>query len=103
MNLVLGGETVPEVCTVYLDLQCLTFLHLCFLSVYFCCSGRVSGTSGGSCAQPGVCRQPEWLRSHSHVPRVTNVLLSTRPNFEKVLSILNINMLKGKFGPEMIW
>lgn len=37
------------------------------------------------------------------MPRVTNVLLSTRPNFEKVLSILNINMLKGKFGPEMIW
>lgn len=99
----LGGETVLEVCTVYFDLQCLTFLHLCFLSMYFCRSGRVSGTSAGYCAQPGLCRQLEWLRSHCHVPRVTSVSLSTRPNFEEVHSILNINMLKRKFGPEMIW
>lgn len=37
------------------------------------------------------------------MPRVTSVSLSTRPNFEEVHSILNINMLKRKFGPEMIW
>lgn len=40
MNPVFGVETVLEVFTAYLDLQCLKFLQVHFLSLCFRCRGR---------------------------------------------------------------
>lgn len=37
------------------------------------------------------------------MPRVTGVFLSTRPKFEEIYSMPNLNMLKRKFGPKIIW
>lgn len=84
MNLLFGVETVLEVFTAYLDLQCLKFLQLHLLSINFHCSGReprgvllpsqVSAAVSGTCSPMGAdTALSKTVGSPRHTPTTLQV------------------------------